>query len=366
MKQQQIIVIGGGTGGHVFPALSLCRELISKDFAVTFVTDQRGVQYDAVKDIDRKVVLDSYRQPKLRMFWSLFRNTLYCMGWFLKERPAMVVSFGGYTSVAAMLAAQFLRIPTMIHEQNAVLGKAHRITAPRAKLLATSFPTVKHLPVNVDVQLCGSPVRPNISNLYGQSYALPKAGESFRILVFGGSQGARVFSEVIPEALKNLELPWPIEVIQQCRAELVEKTAQAYEDLGIQATVDSFFNDIEDHYRCAHLIIARSGASTVAELTIAGRPAILVPYPFAADNHQQVNADQLEKTGGAWVVLEKDFTTIRLKKLLQTIFKTPALLCEKADRMQRFAKPQATQTLAHLIATYWAKNIDSTVKSRTL
>jgi len=354
-----IVIIGGGTGGHIFPALSLCKELSQRGLDVTLITDQRGQQYEAVHANTHNLkyrVLFSQRLPFYKFIGSFFVNSLKCLFWFLKERPTLVISFGGYMALSPMMAAQCLFIPTMIHEQNAVLGRAHRFNARFAKLLATAFPVVHHLPVRVPSVMSGNPVRQGIAELHNKPYHVPGNKEPFCLLIIGGSQGAKVFSDVIPQTLAGLEKPWRkrLEVIQQCRPELVDQTANFYEEAGIRATVEPFFNAIEEQYQRAHLIIARSGASTVAELTIAGRPAILIPYVYAVDNHQQINAEQLEKNGGAWVLLEKNFTPEQLKKLLQSILKNPGILGEKAERMRRFAKPQATQTLANLVADFLA------------
>lgn len=352
-----IVIIGGGTGGHIFPALSLYEALSQRGLSVTLITDQRGQHYEAIRahvHILKCRVLFSQRLPLFKFIASFFVNSLKCLWWFLKERPTLVISFGGYMALAPMTVAQALRIPTMIHEQNAVLGRAHRFNAYFTKVLATSFPVVRHLPVRVPSVLCGNPVRQTIANLHETPYQIPTEIEPFCVLIMGGSQGARIFSDVIPTALAGLEEPWRhrLEIIQQCRPEGVEETAAFYAKIGIRATVQPFFNAIEEQYQRAHLIIARSGASTVAELTVAGKPAILIPYVYAVDNHQQANAEQLEKNGGAWVIFEKNFTSDHLRKLLQSIFKNPGILNEKAERMRRFAKPHATQTLANLVAGF--------------
>jgi len=352
-----IVIIGGGTGGHIFPALSLYEALAQRGLPVILITDQRGQNYEAVRAQVYNLkyrVLFSQRLPLYKFITSFFVNGLKCLFWFLKERPVLVISFGGYMALPPMTVAQCLLIPTMVHEQNAVLGRAHRFNARFAKLLATSFPVVRHLPMRVPAVLCGNPVRRAITALHETPYQLPTETESFCILIIGGSQGAKIFSDVIPLALASLEEHWRnrLEIIQQCRPEGVEETTAFYAKIGIRATVRPFFNAIEEEYQKAHLIIARSGASTVAELTIAGKPAILIPYVYAVDNHQQVNAEQLEKNGGAWVILEKNFTPDPLKKLLQSIFKNPGILSEKAERMRRFAKPHATQALANLVAGF--------------
>ncbi|MEI8295619.1 MAG: undecaprenyldiphospho-muramoylpentapeptide beta-N-acetylglucosaminyltransferase [Alphaproteobacteria bacterium] len=352
-----VVIIGGGTGGHIFPALSLCEELAKRGLSVTLLTDQRGLHYEAVHANTHNLkyrVLFSQRLPLYKFLGSFFINSFKCLFWFLKERPVLVISFGGYMALSPMMAAQCLFIPTMIHEQNAVLGRAHRFNARFAKLLATSFPVVRYAPVRVPTVLSGNPVRQAIANLHEIPYQIPGETEPFCILIVGGSQGAKIFSDVIPKGLAELGEHYRkrLNIIQQCRPEAVEETTAFYENVGIRANVQSFFNEIEEQYRQAHLIIARSGASTVTELTIAGRPAILIPYSYAVDNHQQENAEQLEKNGGAWVILEKDFTTDKLKKLLEGILKNPGILAEKAERMRRFSKPQATSTLAKLVVDF--------------
>lgn len=357
---KSIIIVGGGTGGHIFPAISLRNALRELGFTVNFMTDQRGAQYQVVQEDPTHCVLKTHREPIWIFVLMFIRNLATCLWRFLRKRPAFVISFGGYTALAPMYAAQILRIPTMIHEQNAVLGRSHRANARNVKILATSFPTVRNLPVHVKTVFTGSPLRPGIAALGKEAYRLPQKKEPFRLLVIGGSQGAKVFSEVIPQAVAALDpiLRKHLIVIQQARPELVQETQEYYEKINVTATVKPFFEDMEDQYRQAHVIICRSGASTVAELASVGLPAIMIPYPYAMDDHQRFNAEQLEKNGGGWLILEKDFSPLTLKILLQNILKNPAILMEKSERMLRFAKPNAAETLANLVADFlMTKNI---------
>lgn len=349
-----IVIVGGGTGGHLFPAMSLYDALQQQGFPVLLITDQRGQEF--YKNIsDKPVTLFLRRKPFGRFILDLFHIAFKCLRLFYKMRPDAVVSFGGYTAYMPMAIAQLLRIPTFIHEQNAILGRTHRLNARHAMAIATSFPTVQKLPPRVPVVYCGNPVRPLLLELVDKPYTMP--GESITLLVIGGSQGARIFSERIPEALSCLSEHERnrIQVIQQSRPENIEATILAYKKLGIQADLRPFFEDMNSCYRQAHLAITRSGASTVAELAIAGVPAILVPYPYAADAHQQLNAEQLTQSGAAWMFLEKDFLPERIAKILQEALENPSVLQEKASQMRLFAKPDATHRLANFIAGFVRK-----------
>jgi UDP-N-acetylglucosamine--N-acetylmuramyl-(pentapeptide) pyrophosphoryl-undecaprenol N-acetylglucosamine transferase len=354
MRQKPIIIAGGGTGGHMFPALSLQNELVHIGYPVILLTDHRGAAYPPFQAVTRLNlhVLSFKRTSLWRFILSLTKNFFYCLGWFLHKNPSLVVSLGGYTSAPPTIAAQLLGIPTIIHEQNAVLGKAHRWSSHFVRLVATSFLNVKHLPLRIPHVLTGNPVRPTIAALINTAYALPQANDPFQILIIGGSQGAKIFAEVVPEAIVALEAPWQITITQQCRADQVERTQSFYKHHGIQASVQPFFPDMDIHYNNAHLIIARSGGATVAELTIAGKPAILVPFAAAADNHQQANAEQLEKNGGVWVMLEKDFNPTHLKKILTSILKNPNILIDKSARLRKLAKPDAALALTSIITDF--------------
>lgn len=351
-----IVVVGGGTGGHLYPAMSLYVALLERQLPVLLVTDQRGEEL-CKQNIHNRLTLLLRRKPFLRFILDMFRNALRCFRLFCGNRPLAVVSFGGYTAFIPMLVAQFLRIPTFIHEQNAVLGRTHRFSARFVKAIATSFPIVQKLPNCVPVVYFGNPVRAQIAALFNVPYAVFPAEHPFNLLVIGGSQGARVFSEVVPEAIARLNDAERsrMRVVQQCRPENSEETIARYEQLGIHAEVKPFFEDMAACYRQANLVITRSGASTLAELEVAGLPCVLVPYPFAMDSHQQVNAEQLSQAGAAWMLLEQDFEPESLARVLQCALKDTSLLKEKSKKIRAFARPDATQELANFIASFVGK-----------
>jgi UDP-N-acetylglucosamine--N-acetylmuramyl-(pentapeptide) pyrophosphoryl-undecaprenol N-acetylglucosamine transferase len=264
-----------------------------------------------------------------------------------------MVGFGGYASVPGMVAAVLAGIPTAIHEQNAVLGRANRLLASRVKRIATSFAEVSHVEAKLAAKLVhtGMPVRAAIAALRDQAYPALNADSPIHLLVLGGSQGARVLSEVVPAALAALPeaLRARIRVAQQCRPEDLESVKRAYDGTGITATLDSFFADVPERLAAAHLVIGRAGASTVAELTALGRPAILVPYPFAIDDHQTANAHAVEDNGGAWLMQQDSFTAEALTARLDSLFRQPEILTRTAECAARAGRADAAGRLADLV-----------------
>jgi len=267
--------------------------------------------------------------------------------------PAAVVGFGGYPSVPTMLAASRQRLPTVIHEQNAILGRANRLLAPRAWRIATSFVDVGAMrPQDRErATLTGNPVRHAIAALRERFYVAPDRAGVFELLVLGGSQGARILSEVVPAALARLDpvLRARLRLSQQARAEDLDAVRAAHATAGITAEVKSFFDDVPARLARAHLVLSRSGASTVAELTVAGRPAILVPYRYAADDHQTANARALEAAGAAWVMVESAFTPAALAERLAQLMQAPEMLREMAAHAFALGRPDAAERLADLV-----------------
>jgi UDP-N-acetylglucosamine--N-acetylmuramyl-(pentapeptide) pyrophosphoryl-undecaprenol N-acetylglucosamine transferase len=274
-------------------------------------------------------------------------------------RPNVIVGFGGYASVPTMVAAASLGIPTIIHEQNGVLGRANRLLAGRARAIAISYPHVAHVAEEWQAKLhhTGMPVRPAVAALQGVAYPALDETTPIRLLVLGGSQGARILSEVIPAALKALPaaLQARIEIAQQCRPEDLETVRSAYAGSPIAATLESFFTDIPNRLAAAHLVIARSGASTMAELTYLGRPAILVPYPHATDDHQTANARALDEAGGGWLMPQTGFSAETLAARLAALLTQPVTLARASACALAAGRPDAAARLADLVATT-AKN----------
>jgi len=349
------MIAAGGTGGHLFPAEALASELLQRGHRIALMTDVRssGLASPVFAQGARFVLAGAGiagRGP-LRALWgalTLMLGTLQARGILARERTAAIVCFGGYPSVPPVLAAQslFRRPVVVLHEQNGAAGRANRMLSRFADLLALSHERTTRVPEGVAREVTGNPVRPAIMALAGNTYTAP-SGE-IRLLVLGGSLGARVFSDVVPEALAALPevLRARLRVTQQCRAEDLARVQAAYERSGISAVLASFFGDVAARLEAAHLVIARAGASTVAELSVAGRPAILVPLPDAIDDHQTANAKALE---GAWVLRQKDLTAASLGALLTELFTTPERLVEAARLAAVCGRMDAAARLADAV-----------------
>ncbi|MGY0776580.1 undecaprenyldiphospho-muramoylpentapeptide beta-N-acetylglucosaminyltransferase [Azospirillum argentinense] len=357
--QRPIILAAGGTGGHFFPAEALARELLARGEAVALVTDKRGQAFgDSLPEVTvhriRSAAPGGNLLAKVNAAWQMGLGLLGANALMRHLKPAAVVGFGGYPSVPTVYAAAQGRVPVMLHEQNAVLGRANRMLAAAARRIAVAFSEVasvkeEHRPRLVRT---GNPVRPAIAAQRDAAYAVPGAGGPVRILVMGGSQGARVFSEVIPEALGRLpaELRARIHLAQQCRPEDLEAARNAYAGMGLGGLeLESFFRDVPDRLAACHLAITRAGASTIAELTCIGRPAILVPYPHAMDDHQTANARQLAAAGAAWVMAQPDFTADALAARLTALLESPDALTAAAQAAHGWGMADAARRLADAV-----------------
>lgn len=356
-----LVLAAGGTGGHVFPAQALARALLDRGFAPVLVTDRRGRDYeDAFADIPIHRVhagglAGGGALGRLRGMAELALGTIEAERLLRRLHPAAAIGFGGYPSVPTMLAALRRGVPTLIHEQNAVIGRANRLLAGHVSRIATSFDPVRGLRPGqlAKVRLTGNPVRPEIAAL--RDVPLPSLhpeGER-RIVVIGGSQGASVFARVVPDAIARLPetMRARIRISQQCRKEDAVHVAGVYGGMGVRACVSTFFEDMPRRLRNAHLVIARAGASTVAELAAAGRPAILVPYPHATDDHQTANAEALESGGGAWLMAEGLFAPDALADQLHDLLAHPVMLGTAAMCARAAGRPDAARQLADLAAS---------------
>jgi UDP-N-acetylglucosamine--N-acetylmuramyl-(pentapeptide) pyrophosphoryl-undecaprenol N-acetylglucosamine transferase len=353
-----VVLAAGGTGGHMFPAEALARALLTRGRRVALVTDSRGETFG-----ERLPGVALHRIRAGRFSGSLLRNALGLIelvfgtldaGRHLRAlAPAAVVGFGGYPSVPTLLAAGRQKLPMVIHEQNAILGRANRLFAARARRIATSFAEVAGLRAadRKRVTETGNPVRPAVTALRDTPYTESHGEAAFELLVLGGSQGARILSAVVPQALGRLAplLRRRLRVTQQARPEDLDAVRAAYVASGISAEIRSFFEDVPARLVRAQLVIARSGASTVAELTVMGRPAILVPYGHAADDHQTANARALEAAGAAWVMSEATFTTEALAQHLATQMEAPESLANAARAAHGLGRPDAAERLADLV-----------------
>ncbi|HET8729007.1 MAG TPA: undecaprenyldiphospho-muramoylpentapeptide beta-N-acetylglucosaminyltransferase [Alphaproteobacteria bacterium] len=355
--RKTVALAAGGTGGHMFPAEALARELIARGHRVALVTDRRGQTFgDALPQVEtfriRAATLGSGIVGKLRTAAELAVGYRQAHGILRGLGPDAVVGFGGYPSAPTVFAASRLGLPIALHEQNAILGRANRMLAGRAALIATSFPGIGGMKPGhrSRIVLTGNPVRPTMADAR-RPYAAPADDQPIRILVLGGSQGARIFSEVVPQALALLDgnLRARLRVGQQCRPEDLAGAEKAYDGTGIEAELSSFFRDVPERLAGAHLVICRSGASTVAELAAAGRPAILVPYPFATDDHQTANARGLVTAGGGWLVPQRDLDPESLARQLTDLFAQPDRLAQAAAASERFGADDAASRLADAV-----------------
>ncbi len=358
MGPKLIVLAAGGTGGHVFPAEALASELLARGHRLALVTDKRGTQYGGTLGS-----LETHRiaagglagrglVARAKAVLELGLGTFQAIGLLGRLSPAAVVGFGGYASVPTLVAASRNRIPTLIHEQNAVLGRANRLLARRVSRIATCYPQVAFVKPDWTAKtvLTGLPVRPAIQDAVSP-YQAPAEGGEIRILVMGGSQGARIFSEVLPDAISRLpeDFRARLRLSQQVRPEDYAGVKDAYDRMGLPVDLQSFFKDVPARLGAAHLLIARSGASTMGELTVMGRPAILVPYPHAIDDHQTANARALDAAGGAWLIPQTAFTAQALADRLQSLFALPASLDKAAACALAAAVPDAARRLADAV-----------------
>lgn len=352
-----IVLTAGGTGGHVFPAEALAAELLHRGYRLALVTDARGNRWGGTLGqietypVAASQMLGRGLLGKIAGVFRLTRGTMQAKGLFARKRPAVVVGFGGYASVPAVAAAVTSGLPVLLHEQNAVLGRANRLFAGKVTRIATSYETVSALPAGAAVVRTGMPVRPAIRALADTPYVPPSEDGPIRILILGGSQGARVFTDVLPHAFAALpaDLRARLEIAQQARPEDVDRAHKAYETVGLKATVQAFFDDVPERLASCHLLIGRSGASTVAEVTVARRPSVLVPYPHAADDHQSANARAVEAAGAGWVMDQGAFTAESMSALLSDLLPSAERLTRAADAAAAFAIPDAAARLAEAV-----------------
>jgi UDP-N-acetylglucosamine--N-acetylmuramyl-(pentapeptide) pyrophosphoryl-undecaprenol N-acetylglucosamine transferase len=358
-SSKPIILAAGGTGGHFFPAEALARELLARGRAVTLVTDRRGQAFgDSMPEVPvhrvRSAAPGGGLLGKLKAALQMGLGTLEARALLRHLEPSVVVGFGGYPSVPTVYAAAQKGIPTLLHEQNSVLGRANRLLIGSAKRLAVAFPEVYGVKEADRPKLLrtGNPVRPAIAAKRDAGYTSPGATGPIRLLVMGGSQGARIFSEIVPEALRRLPGPLRarIHLSQQCRPEDLDATRARYEGIGLGAlTLETFFRDVPERLAACHLAITRAGASTVAELTCVGRPALLVPYPHAMDDHQTCNARQLDQAGAAWLIPQPDFTAESLAERLSELLSSPETLARAAEAAHRWGAADAAARLADAV-----------------
>ncbi|HVZ50592.1 MAG TPA: undecaprenyldiphospho-muramoylpentapeptide beta-N-acetylglucosaminyltransferase [Pseudolabrys sp.] len=352
-----MLLCAGGTGGHLFPAEALAVVLDKRGVAVELATDHRAAHFEfparAVHLIPSATVRGRNPVALARTGTRLALGTMKAWSLIGRIRPAVVVGFGGYPTVPPLIAASLRGVPSVLHEQNGVMGRANRMLAARVTKIATGFPALKNLDpaLQAKVTFTGNPVRPAVVAAAATPYAAPEASGTLRLLVFGGSQGAHVMAEIVPKAVERLDagVRSRLEVVQQARAEDLEAVRKVYARLGVTADCAPFFSDLPLRIAAAHLVVSRSGASTVAELSAIGRPGILVPLPHALDQDQLANAGVLEAAGGAITIPQRDFTPERLAAEINRLAADPAALARMAAGAKSAGTLDAAERLADLV-----------------
>jgi len=352
------VLMAGGTGGHLFPAMALAQELRRRGHDIHLMTDHRvaayGDQFPAREIHIVPSATPSVRNP-IKFAGAAFRilsGVAVARGKLAAIRPAAVVGFGGYPVFPPFLAARTLGIPGILHEQNAVMGRANRALAGRASKIALSFASTQHASgFAAKSVVTGNPVRDRVRDAAATPYPSFDANSPIRLVVFGGSQGARAFSEFVPPAIAQLPevLRHRLRVAHQCRPEDLDRVAEAYRQAHVNVELQPFFSDLPERMAAAHLVIGRSGASTIAELTVLGRPSILIPLPGAIDGDQKNNAMVVDAAGGGWIVEQATISPPSLANRLASLFGDPATLSAAAAAAKSLGQPFAVERLADLV-----------------
>ncbi|MGE6785133.1 undecaprenyldiphospho-muramoylpentapeptide beta-N-acetylglucosaminyltransferase [Ensifer adhaerens] len=357
MTKGIILLAAGGTGGHLFPAEALAHELKAMGYSVHLVTDSRAERYAGKFPADEVHVVPSAtigsKNPisVVKSLWTLWTGMRAARKLIARLKPRAVVGFGGYPTVPPLLAATGMGVPSIIHEQNAVMGRANKALASRVKAIAGGFLPEGTGAFAAKTVTTGNPVRPAVLAAANTPYASAVGDAPFHLVVFGGSQGAQYFSKAVPQAICRLddEVRQRIKVTQQARPEDKDGVIATYDKLGVPAEVSPFFTDMAERIAGAQLVICRSGASTVSELAVIGRPAILVPYPYALDHDQTANAAALAAKGGARVIAQAELTADRLAGILKDAIGKPQSLADMAANARETGKPDAASLLASLV-----------------
>ncbi len=365
------VLAAGGTGGHLTPAFALAHELERRGHHVALITDERGAAIPGKPDFLPAHVLAAGRFGKNPLGWpralaAVLEGRSMAKRLYESFEPSAVVGFGGYPALPALLGARSAGVPTVIHEQNAVLGRVNRLLSGRVDAIATAYPDVDRLASKHQskVHLVGNPVRPEVLALRDEPFPPFTADGLLRVLVTGGSQGARVLPEVVPDDLAMLPpaLRSRLQVTQQCRAEDVDAVRERYANHGIAAELGTYFEDMQARLADAHLFIGRAGASTIAELTAVGRPAILVPLPVATDDHQAANVREIVKAGGARSIRQHNFTAKELAKQIQALAQHPETLANAAHAAWNCGRPNAASELADLVESFGVSPIQDVIR----
>ncbi len=358
-KKPLIVLTAGGTGGHVYPAEALATELDKRGYALALITDKRGRQNykGMLGNIDNYAVLSGAFMGKsmwfkIKTLIKTATGVLQAMFLLMKLKPVCVVGFGGYASFPACVAAILLKKNLVIHEQNSVMSRTNRLIGKYAKFVAQSFENVKFAPANVKNVLTGMPIRENIAKL-SEEYEF-KVADKLKILVIGGSQGAAIFSQTLPNAFEKLpkEILQKIKLVQQCRKEDAETVMQKYKKLPFEFEVSPFFDNMTQIYANSNLVISRAGASSVYEIAAVGLPSVLVPLPTAADNHQEYNTKKFKDENAALVLLQDEFTEQKIQEIIVDFVKNPQKLEKMSQNVKKIAIVDAGKRFADALETY--------------
>lgn len=362
-----ICLAAGGTGGHVFPAMAVAETLSARGYRTQLFTDGRGAKIANASNPDSlsaplgiTIIASAspFQRGIIRRMGALFKlgfGALQCLLHFCLKRPAAIIGFGGYPSFAPLFAGGLLRIPGILHEQNAFLGRANHLLARRAGNLALSWDGTRNLPDNIHIDVTGMPVRDAFhqDSISGkaQKPAARQANDKLHLAVFGGSQGAAIFATLVPTAIGLLPevLKKRLVITQQARIDQIETLDAVYADMGVTATIAPFFADIAAHIRQSDLIISRAGASSVAELASLGAPTIFIPFPHAMDDHQTQNAMQMQNLGGGLCLAESDLDAEGLAKHLGNLLGNTNLLDDMAVKAKQLSKPDAASNIADMV-----------------
>lgn len=352
------VLAAGGTGGHMIPAHALAAELKRRGHGVMLITDERGRRIPGLFDGVPVEVLPAGRLSKnplgfLKGVRAVIAGRSLAKSLYRAGKPDAVIGFGGYPAFPALLAASSLDIPTVLHEQNAVLGRVNRLLAGDAAAIATAYERLQRLKPRHrgKIVLVGNPVRESVVRIGQQPFPEFDEFSPLKILITGGSQGATVLGRIVPAGFAALQpsLRHRLQIVQQCRADDIDLVREAYRLLEIPAELMTYIEDMPAKLADAHLVIARAGASTIAELTTAGRPAILIPLPIATDDHQTANAAEMERAGGARMIAQPQFTATTLARQIEALAADPEALANAAARALSVGRPRAAQDLADLV-----------------
>ena len=360
-EKKMVILTAGGTGGHVYPAEALAVELIKRNYQVVLFTDERGLNNYRGKlgEIENKAILSGSVVgksvfTKIKSLVKVSFGVVQAFVELFKKKPICVVGFGGYASFPTAIASILHGVPLIIHEQNSVMSRTNRILARFANVVAQSFRGVKNTPSTAKSILTGMPVREAITALHKTAYEPTDENGKFNLVIIGGSQGAKIFAETVPDAIALLskEEQEKLNIYQQCRKGEEELVAEKYNGLAAKVEVKSFFDNMPELYEKASLVVSRSGASSVYEIAAAGVPSILIPLPTAADNHQYFNAVEFVENGGGIILEQKDFSTKILAKHLSEIIANPNSLIKMSENVKKKAIVDAAKRLADAVEKF--------------